>query len=272
MAGKTFRFGVVAAAQEGSAKWRETARRAEDLGYSTLLSPDNLHLPTPTAALAVAAAVTTELRVGTFVFASPLRTPRAAAWEAHSLSELTDRRFEMGIGTGIPAMREAAAEIGLPYGTGPERLAQVSDTISHLRRLDGDAHTPVMVAAGGPKIRRLAGERADIVALAQNVLASRAETAEAAAEVRAAAGGRDVELTMNIFVVGEQIPPWIRGFVGHDIETLVEHDSLTLLRGGPAAMAEELQRRREELGVSYFSVNGAFLEDFAPVVARLSGR
>ncbi|MER6873268.1 LLM class flavin-dependent oxidoreductase, partial [Amycolatopsis sp. NPDC000673] len=88
MAGKTFRFGVVAAPQEGGAKWRETARRAEDLGYSTLLSPDNLHLPTPTASLAVAAAVTTELRVGTFVFASPLRTPRAAAWEAHSLSVL----------------------------------------------------------------------------------------------------------------------------------------------------------------------------------------
>ncbi|WP_116205633.1 LLM class flavin-dependent oxidoreductase [Amycolatopsis circi] len=272
MAGKTFRFGVVAAAQQGGAKWRETARRAEDLGYSTLLSPDNLHLPTPTAALAVAAAVTTELRVGTFVFASPLRTPRAAAWEAHSLSVLTDRRFEMGIGTGIPPMREAAAELGLPYGTGPERLAQVSDTISHLRRLDGDAHTPVMVAAGGPKARRLAGERADIVTLAHDILASRAETAGYAAEIRAAAGGREVELAMNIFVVGEEIPPWIRGFIGHDLETLVEHDSLTLLRGGPAAMAEELQRRREELGVSYYSVNGAFLEDFAPVVARLSGR
>ncbi|MFB9926561.1 LLM class flavin-dependent oxidoreductase [Amycolatopsis halotolerans] len=272
MAGKTFRFGVVAAPQEGGAKWRETARRAEDLGYSTLLSPDNLHLPTPTAALAVAAAVTTELRVGTFVFASPLRTPRAAAWEAHSLSVLTDRRFEMGIGTGIPPMREAAAELGLPYGTGPERLAQVSDTISHLRRLDGDAHTPVMVAAGGPKARRLAGERADVVTLAHSILASRAETAEYAAEIRGAADGREVELAMNIFVVGEEIPPWIRGFIGHDIETLVEHDSLTLLRGGPAAMAEELQRRREELGVSYYSVNGAFLEDFAPVVARLSGR
>ncbi|ATY11474.1 LLM class flavin-dependent oxidoreductase [Amycolatopsis sp. AA4] len=272
MAGKTFRFGVVAAAQEGGGKWRETARRAEDLGYSTLLSPDNLHSPTPTASLAVAASVTTELRVGTFVSASPLRTPRAAAWEAHSLSVLTDRRFEMGIGTGIPAMREAAAELGLPYGTGPQRLAQVSDTISHLRRLDGDAHTPVMVAAGGPKSRRLAGERADIVTLAGSVLASRAETAANAAEIRAAAGGREVELAMNIFVVGEEIPPWIRGFVGHDIDTLVEHDSLALLRGGPAAMADELQRRREELGVSYFSVNGAFLEDFAPVVARLAGR
>ena len=48
---KAFRFGVVAAAQEGGAKWRDMARRTEKLGYSTLLSPDNLNLPTPTAAL-----------------------------------------------------------------------------------------------------------------------------------------------------------------------------------------------------------------------------
>ena len=31
---KAFRFGVVAAAQEGGATWRDIARRAEDLGYS----------------------------------------------------------------------------------------------------------------------------------------------------------------------------------------------------------------------------------------------
>ncbi|WP_033289547.1 LLM class flavin-dependent oxidoreductase [Amycolatopsis jejuensis] len=270
MAGKTFRFGVVATAQDGGEKWRDTARRAEDLGYSTLLSPDNLHLPTPTAALAAAAAVTTELRVGSFVLASPLRTPRAAAWEAHSLSVVTDGRFELGLGTGLPSMREAAAELGLPYGTGAERLAQVSDTISHVRRLDGDVHTPVMVAAGGPKARRMAGERADIVTLAGSVLTSRADTANHVAEVRAA--GREVELAMNIFVVGDEVPPWIRGFVGADAETLIAHDSLTILRGGPAAMADELQRRREDLGVSYFSVNGAFLDAFAPVIDRLSGR
>ena len=76
---RAFRFGVAAAAQEGGAKWRDVARRAEELGYSTLVSPDNLNLPTPTAALAAAAAVTTRLRVGSYVLASPLRTARAAA-------------------------------------------------------------------------------------------------------------------------------------------------------------------------------------------------
>lgn len=268
---KAFRFGVVAAAQEGGARWRETARRAEELGYSTLLSPDNLNLPTPTASLAMAAAVTTRLRVGTFVLASPLRTARAAAWEAHSLTALTDGRFELGLGTGLPTMREQADELGLPYGTGRERLDAISETIDHVRRLDGDAHTPVMVAAGGPRARRLAAEKADIVTLAGGVLTPRDEFAAHAEELRSAAGGRDLEVAMNIFVVGDHVPPWVRGFIGVDAETLIANDSLTMLRGSVDDMAAELERRRTELGVSYVSVNAAFMEEFAPLVARLSG-
>src|SRR5207248_3652450 len=173
MAAKVFRFGVVATAAEGAKQWRETVRRIEDLGYSTVLTPDNLQLPNPAVALAIAAGVTTELRLGTFVLASPLRTPRAAAWEAHSLTRLTESRFELGLGTGLPSMREQAAELGLPYGNGAERLKQVEDTIDHLRRLDGDAYTPIMVAAGGPKARALAGAKADIVTLAGHPLTSR---------------------------------------------------------------------------------------------------
>jgi probable F420-dependent oxidoreductase len=267
-----FRFGVVAAAAQGAAAWRETARRAEELGYSTLLSPDNLHMPSPTASLAVAAAVTTTLRVGSFVLASPLRTARAAAWEAHSLTTMTDGRFELGLGTGLPSMREQAEELGLPYGNGQERLDSISETIDHVRRLDGDdAHTPVMLAAGGPKARRLAAAKADIVTLAAGALTPRGEMAAHAEEIRTAADGRDIEMAMNIFVVGEQVPPWIRGFIGADAETLIEHDSLTMLRGNVDDMAAELERRREELGVSYVSVNSAFLEEFAPLVAQLSG-
>jgi probable F420-dependent oxidoreductase len=272
MTKKAFRFGVVAGATEGGAKWLQTARRAEELGYSTLLCPDNLNLPTPTAALAAAAAVTTELKVGSFVLASPLRTARAAAWESHSLAVVTGNRFELGLGTGLPSMRQQAEELGLPYGSGQERLDSISETIDHVRRLDGDAHTPVMIAAGGPKARRLAGAKADIVTLAGGVLTTRDEMAGYVEEITTAAGERDVELALNIFVVGEQVPPWIRGFIGVDAQTLIDHDSLTMIRGSVDDMAAELERRRDELGVSYVSVNSAFIEEFAPLVERLSGK
>ncbi|MGW4487225.1 LLM class flavin-dependent oxidoreductase [Amycolatopsis sp. NPDC004368] len=275
MTRKPFRFGVVATADGSGARWQQTARRAEELGYSTLLSPDNLNLPSPTAALAAAAAATTTLRVGSFVLAGPLRTPRAAAWEAHSLTRVTDGRFELGLGTGLPTMRQQAEELGLPYGSGQDRLDGRSETIDHVRRLDGDTHTPVMIAAGGPKARRLAAAKADIVALAGGVLTTRAEMAGHVDEIRTAAGDRadDLEFSLNLFVVGDEAPPWLSGFLGGlDVKTLVERDSLTVLRGDLDAMAGELERRRDELGVSYISVNGAFLEQFAPVVEHLAGR
>ncbi|MFD8500028.1 LLM class flavin-dependent oxidoreductase [Amycolatopsis sp. NPDC059657] len=267
-----FRFGVVAAAQSGADQWLATARRAEELGYSTLLTPDNLHLPSPSVSLAIAAGATTSLRVGTFVYAGPLRTPRATAWEAHSLSLLTGGRFELGIGTGLPSMREQAEELGLPYGNAAERLEQIGTTIDHVRRLDGEAHTPVMISARGPKARALAAARADIAMLSFDTLQTRAEAKAIIDDIRTAAGERELEYAMNIFVVGEEIPPWIQSFIGADIETLIKHDSLTMLRGTVDEMAAELERRRDDFGVSYVTVNGAFMEEFAPLVERLAGK
>jgi hypothetical protein len=46
------------------------------------------------------------------------------------------------------------------------------------------------------------------------------------------------------------VPRWIQGFIGAAAATLIEHDSLTMLRGILDQMADELQRRREQLGVS----------------------
>jgi probable F420-dependent oxidoreductase len=270
---RKFRFGVIATPQQGSAKWRSTARRVSELGYSTLLMPDGLQLLSPFPSLAVAASVT-DLRVGTFVLAGPLRPPRLAAWEAHSMSVLTEGRFELGIGTGRPAARQFAEQLGLPYGSASERLDQVGNVIDHLRELDGSAHTPVLMAAGGPKARALAAAKADIITLASGPLTTRHEIAQMVTEVRDQAGERadKIEFAMNLFVIGEQIPPWTEKFIGADVATLIAHDSLVMLRGSPTQMADELQRRRDELGVSYVCVNAEFFEQLAPVVDLLSGR
>jgi alkanesulfonate monooxygenase SsuD/methylene tetrahydromethanopterin reductase-like flavin-dependent oxidoreductase (luciferase family) len=248
------------------------AKRVEKLGYNTLLMPDNLQLLSPIPALAVAASVTTELRVGTFVLASPLRPPRSVSWEAHSLSVLVDGRFELGVGTGLPSMKEPAESLGLPFGTTTERLAQVGVAIDHLRELDGERHTPVLVAAAGPKARAFAAAKADIVTFAGGPFVTREETATAAAEVTEAAGGREIEFAMNLFVVGDEVPPQIEQFIHADAAALIERDSLAMVRGTPRQIADELERRREAFGVSYISVNGAFFEELAPVVELLSGR
>lgn len=269
-----FRFAAQAAPEDGR-QWLKLAGRAEELGYSTLLMPDGMQLLSSIPALALAAGATTTLRVGTFVLASPLRPPRLAAWDAHSMTVLTGGRFEFGIGTGRPDMAEAAVQLlGQPPTTGAQRLALVGQSIDELRLLDGDRHTPVLVAAGGPRARALAAAKADIVTLAVGPLASREEIARLVADVRERAGDRagQIEFALPLFVVGDEAPAWVLGFLGTGIDTLIARDSVLILRGSPRQMADELLRRRDALGVSYTSVNALFIEEFAPVVELLSGR
>lgn len=75
MADRRFRFGVIAGLGHTGPQWLALARRGEELGYSTLLMPDEIDLLAPLPAAAAAAAVTTTLRVGTFVLASTVRPP-----------------------------------------------------------------------------------------------------------------------------------------------------------------------------------------------------
>jgi len=270
---RSFRFGVIAAPHGTAEHWRGTAVRAAELGYRTLLMPDVVHLLAPGPALGLAAGAA-DIGVGTWVYAAPLRTPQQTAWEAHSLSVLTAGRFEMGIGAGLPRSKESAQRLGMPFGTPAERLAQVAATIDALRELDGAGrHTPVLVAAGGPRARRLAAEKADIVSIAADPLTPRKEIAASIADVRSKAGPRadDIEFAMNLFAVGDDAPPHAEQATGFEPGELRAADSLILLPGDTRTMIEELRRRRDQLGVSYILVNAEFMNQLAPAVETLTG-
>ena len=146
-----FRFGLVAAPRGTGEQWVATARRAAAHGFGTLLVPDGLALHAPMPALAVAATAVPSLRVCPFVLAAPLRTPRAVAWEAHSMSALTHGRFELGLGTGRPQAAEEAAQLGMPWGSGAQRLDRVRETVAAVRALDPDRRIPLLIAAAGPR-------------------------------------------------------------------------------------------------------------------------
>jgi alkanesulfonate monooxygenase SsuD/methylene tetrahydromethanopterin reductase-like flavin-dependent oxidoreductase (luciferase family) len=275
MSDKPFRFGVIGAPFGRAEQWAATAARARELGYTTLLMPDVLDLLAPGPSLGLAAGVA-DIGVGTWVYSAPLRTPQQTAWEAHTLSVLTGGRFEMGIGTGHPRSGEYASTLGMPFGSAAERLAQVAATIDAVHALDGaDLYTRALVAAGGPKARALAAEKADIVSIAADPLTPRADVARAVADVRAKAGARaaEIEFAMNLFAVGDDVPPHAQQATGAAPTELIAADSLVLLRGSStAAMIEELLRRREQIGVSYILVNAQFMTQLAPAVDALTGR
>jgi alkanesulfonate monooxygenase SsuD/methylene tetrahydromethanopterin reductase-like flavin-dependent oxidoreductase (luciferase family) len=263
-----FRFGIVTPVRTDVPTWKDRVRLIADLGYSTLLMPDvQQWQPAPAPTLAVAASIS-NLRVGTWVYASPLRQPWSTAWEAHSLSLLTEGRFEMGIGTGRPGMEDELRGLGLPVLPPRERLAQMRETVTRLRELDGpDLHTPVVLAVRGPKALELAAEVADTATIAIMLDDTRDKITQVVRDFRPT---RDIELSQHVAVIGDKVAPFMAP-PDTDTATLHAADSLAVLPADPAAAAEELQRRREELGFSYFVFGADFAETFAPVVAKLAG-
>ena len=71
-----FRFAVYTNNSDDADHWSAFARRAEELGFAALYVTDHLGRQlAPTAALAAAAAVTHNLRIGPYVFANDFRHP-----------------------------------------------------------------------------------------------------------------------------------------------------------------------------------------------------
>ena|SRR6478609_8588837 len=266
---RPFRFGIVAPFMPDLPTWRERVRRIAGHGYSTVLMPDFPRLqPSPAPALAVAATIA-DVRVGTWVYAAPLRAPWLAAWEAHSLTVLTQGRFEMGIGVGRPGIEDELRERGLPVPSPGRRLDQVRQTVHALRELDGEQdRTPVAMAVIGPRARALAAEIADTVTFAMTPDEPRVTVVQRVLDFRTT---RDVELSMHIPVVGDSVSAFMAP-PDTDAAALRAADSLAYLPPDPVAAAEELGRRREETGVSYFVFGANAADVFAPLVAELAGR
>jgi alkanesulfonate monooxygenase SsuD/methylene tetrahydromethanopterin reductase-like flavin-dependent oxidoreductase (luciferase family) len=175
----------------------------------------------------------------------------------------------MGIGVGRPGIEDELRQRGLPVSTPGQRLEQVRETVAALRDLDGEhRRTPVTMAVIGPKARALAAAIADTVTFAMAPDEPRADVVERAREFRTS---RDVELSMHIPVVGDTASPFMAP-PDTDTDALRKADSLAYLPPDPEAAADELRRRREETGTSYFVFGANVADTFAPLVAQLAGR
>ena len=272
MTEREFRFGVVAGKAPSGAEWAATARRAEELGYDTLLIPDTVHTYAPFAALAAAAAVTSSLRVGTYVLSAPNRSPGLVAWEAETLQQLSDGRFELGVGGGRPGAERDAEALGGDWGTPADRLGRVAETVAAVRKLS--PAPSVLIAASRPRMLRLAAAQADIVALGLPPQSTEDELGRVVAELREAAGDRfdQLELHLNSAAVAptvEDLPPWLSRMVGGDPQAMAAAGGIAFLVGSAEQIAGLLRRRRDELGISYIGVSGLFMEQFAPVLELL---
>jgi probable F420-dependent oxidoreductase len=298
-----FRFGVVGGWAATADDWVAKARRAENLGYATLLIPDRLgRIYSPFPALAALATATRQIRLGTFVVAAGLRNPVLLAADAATLDVLSGGRFELGIGAGVG--EEDFRRAGLPFGTPGERVARLTETLQIVKPLlAGEAVTfqgvhysvegvtvsprpiqrprpPILVAGAGDRLLDLAAREADVVALGVSPLATEADVVEKVERIRRAASQRfsQMELSLNLQAalvngaVDERVRARVRGFLRLEIEDLTRAGSVSVLEGEADRIAEQLLARRERLGVSYLTLPDDLMEAFAPVVGRLAGR
>jgi probable F420-dependent oxidoreductase len=306
----SFRFALQASGAASPAAWRDLARKAEDLGYSTLYVPDHLDDQwAPMVAVTVAAEATTTLRVGTLVLDNDFRHPVLVAKEAATLDIVTGGRFEFGLGAGW--MTTDYEQSGIPMDKPSVRVARLAESLAIIRAMwrDGSATftgehysvtevagTPVPTTPGGPplvigggsrRVLALAGEFADIVSIVPSLNAGHIG-AEVAAEsvvekyadrvqwVREAAGERAGEIELQCWTTAVQVVP----NAAEVIASLAPLFDLTPEQLGAAPLAligtveeitEQLRTRREQLGFSYIVVHEAEMDALAPVIAELAG-
>ncbi|HEX4434656.1 MAG TPA: TIGR03621 family F420-dependent LLM class oxidoreductase [Acidimicrobiales bacterium] len=305
-----FRFALQASSAASPAAWRDLARKAEDLGYSTLYVPDHLDDQwAPMIAATVAAEATTTLRVGTLVLDNDFRHPVVLAMEAATLDIVTGGRFEFGLGAGW--MTTDYHQSGIPMDPPAVRVARLAESLAIMRAMwrDGSATfsgehyqvtdapgTPVPVTPGGPplvigggsrRVLTLAGEYADIVSVVPSLNAGYVGPEVAAESVvekyadrvrwaREAAGPRAGDLELQCWTVAVQVVP----NADEVIASLAPLFDLTpeQLRAAPLALigtageiVEQLRARREQLGFSYIVVHEAEMDALAPVIAELAG-
>jgi probable F420-dependent oxidoreductase len=307
-----FRFGVMVHSGATRQALADTARRVEAFGYSTFLLPDHLDQPVSALpALAVAAEVTTHLRLGTFVLANDFRNPVLLARDVATLDVLSGGRFELGLGAGW--RQQEYAQAGIPYDAAPVRINRLAEALHVLAGYVADGpfafagefydvaeiegqpkpvqrpHPPFLVGGGGKRILSLAARQADIVSIiprarpegsgrdsADWTTATEAATRQKLAWIREAAGDRFAVLELNAMVYAVMVSDDRRAAAGQlagrfGLSEAEVIASPHVLVGSIDQMVDDLRGRREAFGISYLTVPEYFMEAFAPVVERLAG-
>jgi len=303
----TFRFGVYGAVAPTMAAWRDQARTAEDLGYSTLYLSDHLDAQFgPLVAMTVAAEATSTLHVGSFVLNNDLRHPVVLAKEIATLGLAAEGRIEVGLGAGWLA--SDYEQTGMEFEQLAVRVDRLAESLTVLKALWNEgkatfagqhytvngalcdprpASPPrVMVGGGSKRLLTLAAREADTVGINTSLSVGDSggdATTQATLDrydrcltwVRDAAPDRFDSIEFQIVAFATRIVASRRAAARTaTMLGLPGEDALDLpivLLGDADELCERLLERRERWGFTNIVVPGEAMESFAPVVARLAG-
>jgi len=294
-----------------SMSWGDSARHLESLGYSTLFVPDHFHQGLgPIAAMAMAAAATTTLRVAPMVLAVDFRHPAVLARELATIDVLSHGRLEVGLGAGYNPLDFSRTGIRHdPPGMRVDRLIEYVHVLrglfsegefnfegEHFRieQLDGSptpittGGPPIILAGGGRRLLTFAAQHADVIGVNPSLPA--APTPDTARDAMPDAIDRKFEWIRD--AAGDrfdaiEFTAWTGVALLSDDASAVETalakrfpglagfdlgDSPIVLAGAVGEIVDRLEARRERWGYSYTVLPSSRAEEFAPIVQQLSGR
>jgi probable F420-dependent oxidoreductase len=260
-------------------------------------------------AMNFALASTTRLRAVPLVLNNDLHHPAILAKAIATADVLSGGRAAVGIGAGwlvddykalganydtapirIARLTEALRIItmfftGLPVTFGGRHYRL--DGLEALPRSVQDPRPPILVGGGGPRMLALAASLADIVGVHARLGPGGFDAGAAEGLSRASIGkkinliaaaaseaGRPVPpiqfTCYDVNIAGIQVTPIRPSFSDFiDAHPASFADSPASLRGEVGKCVDDLQRWRQELGISYWNLGGN-VDAIAPIVARLS--
>jgi probable F420-dependent oxidoreductase len=198
---KPFRFGLQAYAPASAKDWRDLARKAESMGFSSFHLADHVIGPGPALnatghpvqtvaaipAMAVAAEATDTIKVGCRVLCVDYRNPVMLAKEVATLDFFSGGRLELGLGAGW--LQNEYEAMGIRFDRAGVRIDRMEEVIELLRAsfADGELNIdgrhvhavgfeavpkpvskpgpPLMIGGGAKRVLTIAGREADIVSL-----------------------------------------------------------------------------------------------------------
>jgi probable F420-dependent oxidoreductase len=309
MSTPSIRFGVQAGVTSDAKAWQELARKVESLGFDALYVADHPGVTaSPFAALASAAAVTSTLKLGTYVCNAGVRDPVALAGDAATVDVLSNGRFILGVGAGHTPAEWTMH--GRDYPSAGARVARLEEMVDVVTRLlagevvtfDGkhvrtdeafllaprpvQSKMPLLVGGNGTQLLRLAASHADTVSLTglgRTLEDGHHHTADWSAEsidnrvglVRESIGDRDAvldALVQHVEITDDRAAAAER--VARAVPGITPTDALAApyaLIGTPDQLVDELDEHRVRWGFTSYVVRAQAVDDVASILGRLHG-
>jgi probable F420-dependent oxidoreductase len=289
------------AVPKDAADWLDVARRADAAGFDALLTPDHPGAcSSPFVALAAAAAVTTRIKLGSYVSNAGVREPILLAADVATLDVVSGGRALLGIGAGHTPAEWAAVGRTRPDVRGRvERCIAVAEATRRL--LDGEevtvdsaqlrmtaakldeprpvqAHVPLLFGGGNRRLLAWAAENADIIGLSGlgrtlpdgHLHEVRWRTEEIDEQVGALQGRPLEALVQHIDISDDPEPALMERFGDTGLTADELRRSPYVLAGTEDEIVAAVREHRRRWGITRYAVRAPALDLLPPLLPRLA--